>query len=31
MKQAGVLPTNIAEIVTDRMRQDYQAGNLCSR
>ncbi len=30
LKSAGVLPTNIAEIVTDRMRQNYQAGNLIS-
>ncbi|MCZ8106061.1 MAG: ABC transporter substrate-binding protein, partial [Burkholderiales bacterium] len=29
-KTAGVLPTNIAEIVTDRMRQNYQAGQLVS-
>lgn len=28
LKASGVLPTNIAEIVTDRMRQNYQAGNL---
>jgi multiple sugar transport system substrate-binding protein len=27
-KAAGVLPANIAEIVTDRMRQNYQAGQL---
>ena len=30
LKAAGVLPTNIAEIVTDRMRQNYQAGQLVS-
>lgn len=28
MKQAGVLPKNIAEIPTDRIRIDMQAGNL---
>ncbi|GIK86092.1 MAG: ABC transporter substrate-binding protein [Burkholderiales bacterium] len=28
MKQAGVLPRNIAEIPTDRIRIDMQAGNL---
>jgi multiple sugar transport system substrate-binding protein len=28
MKQAGVLPKNIAEIPTDRIRIDLQAGNL---
>ena len=28
MKQAGVLPKNIAEIPTDRIRVDFQAGNL---
>ena len=28
MKQAGVLPKNIAEIPTDRIRIDIQAGNL---
>lgn len=28
LKQAGVLPPNIAEIPTDRIRQDFQAGNL---
>ena len=27
-KAAGVMPANIAEIVTDRIRQNYQAGNL---
>ena len=27
-KTTGVFPVNIAEIVTDRMRQNYQAGNL---
>ena len=27
-KQANVLPPNIAEIPTDRIRQDFQAGNL---
>ncbi len=27
-KSSGVFPANIAEIVTDRMRQNYQAGNL---
>lgn len=27
MRQAGVLPQNIAEIVTDRARQNFQAGN----
>ncbi|MHB2167830.1 ABC transporter substrate-binding protein [Alsobacter sp. R-9] len=27
-KTSGVFPANIAEIVTDRMRQNYQAGNL---
>lgn len=27
-KQANVLPANIAEIPTDRIRQDFQAGNL---
>ncbi len=26
-KEAGVLPANIAEIPTDRIRQDFQAGN----
>ncbi|MCP8937712.1 ABC transporter substrate-binding protein [Alsobacter sp. SYSU M60028] len=30
LKSSGVLPSNIAEIVTDRMRQNYQAGNLIS-
>lgn len=29
-KAAGVMPANIAEIVTDRIRQNYQAGNLIS-
>ena len=28
MKQANVLPPNIAEIPTDRIRQNFQAGNL---
>ena len=28
MKQAGVLPKNIAEIPTDRIRVDFQAGNV---
>jgi multiple sugar transport system substrate-binding protein len=28
MKQAGVLPKNIAEIATDRSRVDFQAGNV---
>ena len=28
MKQAGVLPKNIAEIPTDRIRIDFQAGNV---
>ncbi len=28
MKQAGVLPKNIAEIATDRIRIDFQAGNV---
>lgn len=28
MKETGVLPPNIAEIPTDRIRQDFQAGNL---
>jgi len=28
MKQAGVLPRNIAEIPTDRIRVDFQAGNV---
>jgi len=28
MKQANVLPPNIAEVVTDRMRLNFQAGNL---
>jgi multiple sugar transport system substrate-binding protein len=28
MKAAGILPPNIAEIVTDRIRLDFQAGNL---
>jgi multiple sugar transport system substrate-binding protein len=28
MKQAGVLPKNIAEIATDRIRVDFQAGNV---
>ena len=28
MKQAGVLPKNIAEIPTDRIRIDMQGGNL---
>ena len=28
MKQTNVLPPNIAEIVTDRMRLNFQAGNL---
>jgi multiple sugar transport system substrate-binding protein len=28
MKQAGVLPRNIAEIPTDRIRIDFQAGNV---
>jgi multiple sugar transport system substrate-binding protein len=28
MKQAGVLPKNIAEITTDRSRVDFQAGNV---
>ncbi len=28
MKQAGVLPRNIAEIATDRIRIDFQAGNV---
>ncbi|KAA2235205.1 ABC transporter substrate-binding protein [Salinarimonas soli] len=28
MKQAGILPPNIAEIPTDRIRQNFQAGNL---
>ncbi len=27
-KQANILPANIAEIPTDRIRQDFQAGNL---
>ena len=31
MKQAGVLPKNIAEIPTDRIRIDFQAGNVSSR
>jgi multiple sugar transport system substrate-binding protein len=28
MKQANILPPNIAEIPTDRIRQNFQAGNL---
>jgi len=28
MKQAGVLPKNVAEIPTDRIRVDFQAGNV---
>src|SRR5215813_773595 len=28
MKQAGVLPKNIGEIATDRIRVDFQAGNV---
>jgi multiple sugar transport system substrate-binding protein len=28
MKQAGVLPKNLAEIATDRIRVDFQAGNV---
>lgn len=28
MKDTGVLPNNIAEIVTDRIRLDFQAGNV---
>jgi multiple sugar transport system substrate-binding protein len=28
LKQAGVLPKNIAEIPTDRIRIDFQAGNV---
>lgn len=27
LKESGVLPSNIAEIPTDRIRQDFQAGN----
>jgi trehalose/maltose transport system substrate-binding protein len=30
MKQSGVLPKNIAEIPTDRIRIDMQAGNVVS-